>query len=61
MRVNVEKSKFRVVGKDRTAPLLEVEIKGGIMEVFSSFKYLGSCFSKDGGPHEDLKMRVSMD
>ena len=28
------------------------------MEVVSSFKYLGSCFSKDEGPHEDVKMTV---
>ena len=29
------------------------------MEVVKSFKYLGSCFSRDGGVKEDLIMRVS--
>ena len=24
----------------------------------SSFKHSGSCFSKDGGPREDVKIRV---
>ena len=28
------------------------------MEVGNSFKYLGSCFSSDGGVKEDVSMRV---
>ena len=28
------------------------------MEVINSFKYLGSCFSSDGGVKEDVSMRV---
>ena len=28
------------------------------MEVESSFEYLGSSLSKDGGPQEDVKLRV---
>ena len=28
------------------------------MEAFTSFKYLGSCFSSDGGVKEDVSMRV---
>ena len=34
------------------------EINGMIMEVVSSFKCLGSCFSKDGGPQKGVKKRV---
>ena len=29
------------------------------MEVVSSFKYFGSCFSGDGGPQEDTKVKVT--
>ena len=31
---------------------------GEIMEVVSSSKYSGSCFSKDRGPQENVKKRV---
>ena len=47
-----------VVGRQRVKPHVEVEMNGEVMEVVSSFKYLGSCFSKDGGAHKDIKMRA---
>ena len=34
-------------------------MKWDITEGVSSFKYLESCFSNDGGPQKDLKMSVS--
>ena len=37
---------------------MEVEMKEETKEVESSFRILGSCFSKDGGQQEDIKMRV---
>ena len=30
------------------------------MEVVTSFKYLGSCFSSDGGVKEDVSMRMGV-
>ena len=36
------------------------EGKRKIMGVVSYFKYMGSCSSKDGGPREEVKMRVSV-
>merc|ERR1711895_362877 len=38
--------------------LLNIMLNGERMEVVNSFKYLGSCFSSDGGVKEDVSMRV---
>ena len=57
-RVKVENSKVMVVRGGGVAPQVEVGMKGESMEVESSLKCLGSCFGKDGGPQEDVKMRV---
>ena len=35
----------------------QVEIK--VIEVVSSFQVLEGCLSKDGGPQEDMKRRLS--
>ena len=47
-------------GREGFALQMEVEMTWVIMEVMSSLKYLGSCFSKKGGPQKDLKIRVSV-
>ena len=54
------KSKFMVVGRERVVLYVEVEMSGEIMEVVSSCTHLGSCFSKDEGPQEDLKKSVGV-
>ena len=33
-------------------------LNGKRMEVVNSVKYLGSCFSRDGGVKDDVSMRV---
>ena len=35
-------------------------MNGTSMEGVSSFKYLGSCFSKAGGPQEGVKISMTM-
>ena len=40
------------------APQVEVEMKGDIKDVKSSFEYLGSRFNKDGKPQQNVKMKV---
>ena len=37
---------------------MDFEIDGENKEVVSSFKNLGSCFSEDGGPRKEVRMRV---
>ena len=51
------KNKVLVVGGERDAPQVEVEINCKIREIVSSSKYLGSCFSKGVWPQEDMEMR----
>ena len=46
-----------LVGIEEVAPLVEIEMNEEIMETVIPFKYLASCFSKDGGLQQDLKMR----
>ena len=58
LRVNVDKSKVMIVGENVDPSLLEIMLNGERMEVVTSFKYLGSCFSSDGGVKEDVSMRV---
>ena len=59
LRVNVDKSKIMVVGKNEDPSLLNIMLNGESMEVVNTFKYLGSCFGSDGGVKEDVSMRVS--
>ena len=56
--MNVEKDKGKVVIKEGVAHKVEAETKGKIIEVVSSVTYLGSPFSRDGGPQEGIEMRV---
>ena len=58
LRVNVDKSKVMCVGENVEPSLLNITLNGERMEVVNSFKYLGSCFSSDGGVKEDVSMRV---
>ena len=58
LRVNVEKSKVMSVGVNVEPSLPNIMLNGERMEVVNSFKYLGSCFSSDGGVKEDVSMRV---
>ena len=58
MQVHVGKIKIVVVGRERVAALIEFEMNEEIMEVVSSFKSLGSCFSKDGGRNMIGEMSV---
>ena len=58
LRVNVDKSKLMIVGENVNPSLLNIFLNGERMEVVNSFKYLGSCFSSDGGVKEDVSMRV---
>ena len=60
LRVNVEiKNIVMVVGGAGVALQGEVQIKGETVELVSSSEYVRSCFSKDGGPYEDVKMRAN--
>ena len=56
--VNVDKSRVMCVGDIVESSLLNVMLNGERMEVVNSFKYLGSCFSSDGGVKEDVSMRA---
>ena len=38
--------------------MLNIRLNGDMMEVVDSFKYLGSCFSSDGGVKGDVCMRI---
>ena len=58
LRVNVDKSKVMCVGVNVDPSLFNIELNGERMEMVNSFKYLGSCFSSDGGVKEDVSMRV---
>ena len=58
LRVNVDKSKVMCAGENVDPSLLNIMLNGERMEVVNSFKYLGSCFSSDGGVKEDVSMRV---
>ena len=53
-----KKSKVLVMEMEGVAPNVEVEMNGEIMEVVSSFKYLGSCFSKDRESQDDVKIEL---
>ena len=44
--------------REEVAPQVAVEMNDEAMEVESYFEYLGSSFSKDGGPQEGVKLRV---
>ena len=58
LRINVDKSKVMSVGVNFEPSLPNIMLNGERMEVVNSFKYLGSCFSSDGGVKEDVSMRV---
>ena len=58
LRVNVDKSKVMCVGVNVDPSLFNIMLNGERMEMVNSFKYLGSCFSSDGGVKEDVSMRV---
>ena len=58
LRVNVDKSKVMVAGRDAGPLSLNIQLNGDSLEEVQSFKYLGSCFSSDGGVKEDVSMRV---
>ena len=58
LRVNVDKSKVMCVGEIVEPSLMNIMLNGERMEVVNSFKYLGSCFSSDGGLKEDVSRRV---
>lgn len=47
-----------VVGRGGVAPLLEFVTSSRIMEEVSFFCYLGTCFSVDGYPQEEMKVRA---
>ena len=57
LRVNVDKSKVMFVGEIVEPSLLNIKFNGERMEVVHSFRYLGRCFSSDGGVKEDVSMR----
>ena len=58
LRGIVEKSKVMMMGGERVQPQVEVLMNVETLEVVTSFKYLESCFNKDGALQEDVKMRV---
>merc|ERR1712001_819488 len=60
LRVNVEKSKVMSVGVNVETSLPNIMLNGERMEVVNSFKYLGNCFSSDGGGNEDVRERVGV-
>ena len=43
------KKQFYGCGKRWDAPQAEIEMRRETVAIVGSFKYLGSCFSKDGG------------
>ena len=47
-----------LLGRKEVSPQMEVKMNGDILDVVSSSKYLGSCFSKDVGSLKDVEMRV---
>lgn len=58
LRVNVDKSKVMRIGGSEEPEVLNIRLNGEVMEVVDSFKYLGSCFSSDGGVKGDVCMRI---
>ena len=58
LKVNVDKSKVMKIGEDTEPVVIDIMLNGERMEVVNSFKYLGSCFSNEGGVKEDVSMRV---
>ena len=50
LKLNVGRSKARVVGSEGVAPNVEVKMKWEISDNVSSFKVLGNRFDEDGGP-----------
>ena len=53
-----KRARHVVVGRERVAPQVKVAMNVEVIEVASSFKYFGSCFSGYGRPHGDVKIRV---
>ena len=47
-----------MVGRDGVAPREEVEVNGENMEVVSSLKFSGTCFTVDRGAQQDVEKRV---
>ena len=58
LRINVNKSKVMCIERNEEPSPLNITLNGERMEVVSSFKYLGSCFSRGGGVKEDVSMRI---
>ena len=54
LRVNVDKSKVMSVEVNVGPSMLNIVLNGERMEVVNSFKYLGTCFSSDGGVKEGV-------
>ena len=46
------------MGGSEDPAILNIRLNGEIMEVVNSLKYLGSCFSSEGGVKGDVGMRV---
>merc|ERR1711888_78008 len=55
LRVNVDKSKVMVAGRDVGPLSLNLQLNGDSLEEIQSFKYLGSCFSSDNGVGEGMR------
>merc|ERR1719470_770961 len=58
LRINVNKSKVMCIERSEVPSLLNIMLNGERMEVVNSIKYLGSCFSRDGGVKEDVSMML---
>ena len=50
----MEKSKIPVAGREEVVLQVEIDLNDEMMDVVSLFKYLGSCFSENGGLQDDV-------
>ena len=58
LRINVNKRKVMCIERNEKPTPLNITLNGERIEVVNSFKYLGLCFSRDGGVKEDVSIRV---
>ena len=56
--MNVDKIKVMSVGGSEDPAIPNIMLNGERLEGVNSFKYLGSCFSSEGGVKGDVSMRV---